>query len=204
MNINILNNYENRYRELAIQGTVKLRLEEILRLLNKKRLSEIASSLDLTGRSKMNKGELATELTGKILSVYQLESILLLSREEEFQFYQQLLHQPLLHNNNISPSAYLHFMNHGILFTFFDEDKLYFIIPEEIRNELHQLNWDSLLWTWSWQQQIIQYISAAVNLYGICTPKLVLDIYNAQSDYSLSALDLDEIAGFHLSRLLLR
>lgn len=192
---------KQRNRELAIQGTVKFRLEEILPLLSKARLTEIASSINMPGRSKMNKAGLAAELTRNILQSYTLDFILLLSREEEFLFYQQLLRQPYVQNNEIATGTYLHFSEHGVLFTFFDEDKLYLVIPEEVKEVVRQLDWDALIRTRSWEQSVLRYVTAAVNLYGVCTPELLLDIYNGQNDQSLNMADLMKITYFHLSRM---
>jgi len=198
--INISHLYEQRNRELAIQSTIKYRLEEILPLLSKNRLADIASSINLPGRSKMNKAELAAELPLHLLETNRLDFILLLSREQEFQFYQEVLRQPFVQNNDITPGTYLHFIDHGVLFTFFDEDKLYFVIPEEVKEVLKKLNWDALLRTRSWEQEVLQYVSAAVNLYGVCNPELLLDIYHDQNNQGLRMEDLEEITDFHLRR----
>jgi hypothetical protein len=199
--INFSDRYKQRNRELAIKSPVKYHLEEILPLLSKNRLLELASSIELTGRSKMNKDELAAEISRDILREYRLDFIMLLSSEEEFQFYQEVLGQPYMQNNDALPGNYLHFMNLGILYTFFDEDKLYLVIPEEVKEALKQLDWEALRWTRSWEQLVLQYVNAAVNLYGVCTPELLLDIYNDQNEQRLSLEHLKEITDFHLMRM---
>jgi hypothetical protein len=75
------------------------------------------------------------------------------------------------------------------------------VIPEEVKEVLQQLDWDALLRTRSREQSVLQYVTAAVNLYGVCTPELLLDIYNDQNDESLSLADLMEITDFHLRRM---
>ncbi|WEK54600.1 MAG: SEC-C metal-binding domain-containing protein [Candidatus Cohnella colombiensis] len=199
--IDITNLYQERHRQLAIQRSVKSKLEDILPLLSKGRLTEIASSIELSGRSKMNKAELVAELPRNILREYQLDFTLLLSTEEEFRFFQEVLSQPYVQNNDISPGTYVHFLNYGILYTFFNKDKLYFVIPEEVKAALNKLDWDAVHWTRSWEQLVLQYVSAAVNLYGVCTPELVLDIYNGQNEQHLSMLDLEEVTDYHLNRM---
>ena len=149
----------------------------------------------------MNKAESAAELTRSIPEPSALDFTLRLSTEEEFLFYQQLLRQPYVQNNEITPGTYLHFSERGVLFTFFDEDKLYLVIPEEVKEAIRELDWDAVLRTRSSEQMVLKYVDAAVNLYGVCTPEQLLNIYNDQNGQSLTMAELEEITHFHLNRM---
>jgi len=200
-----MTDFSRRYRqkqiEDAIKGEVRLKLHEILPLLSKNRLTSLASSMGLHGRSKMNKSELEAALPPYLLDVNHLEFVLLMSREDEFRFYLDLLHEPYIQNDEITPGVCRYLMALGILFSFFNEDKLYFVIPEEVKGAHRQLDWDRIVRIRARQQLVLRYVEVTINLYGVCRPELLIDIFNEQNDHNLSMSELEEICEIHLVRM---
>lgn len=190
-----------KHQENAIQGAVKFKLSEILPLLGKNRLSTIASNVGLPGRSKMNKQDYISALPPYILSVDELEMTLRMSRKEEFILYQELLNESYVQNDDITPGRCLYLMDKGILFSFIHKDKLYFVIPQEIKDAHQKLDWDSLISTKTHDDLVLDYVKAAVHLYGICKPEQLIDIYNRQNEDTLSFAELSKICNFHLERM---
>ncbi|MFC3342160.1 YecA family protein [Paenibacillus abyssi] len=193
--------YKLMHAEYAIRGEVKQNLSEILSLLSKIRLSDIARSVNLSGRSKMNKQELAKALQEYILDSMFVEELLRLAREDEFSLYQVLIRESYVKDDNLVPGVCLFFMDNGLLHVFMDkDDKLYFVIPEEFRELNEQLDWLSLNRMRERHQLVLQYIQAVVHLYGVCKPELLIEIFNNQNHEKLHMSELLHIANFHLRR----
>jgi hypothetical protein len=190
-----------KHQEIAIKGAVKYKLSEILPLLSKNQLSTIASNVGLPGRSKMKKQDYISALPPYILRVDELEMTLQMTRKEEFILYQELLNEPYVQSDDITPGRCFYLMDKGILFSFHHKDKLYFVIPQEIKDAHQKLDWDSLIRTKTHDDLVLDYVMAAVNLYGICKPEQIIDIYNRQNDDTLSITELLKICNFHLERM---
>lgn len=48
---------------------------------------------------------------------------------------------------------------------------------------------------------MLDYVKAAVQLYGVCKPEQLVDIYNRQNNDTLSITELSKICNFHLERM---
>ncbi|GMK42389.1 zinc chelation protein SecC [Paenibacillus sp. CCS19] len=178
----------------AIKGEVTTELRNILLKLTKERLSELASSYNVPGRSKMNKSELADALMERIADGNEVSIAFQVARPNDWELATRLLQVPYLHDDGIVPGQYVSLMNRGMLFSFYSDEKLTYLIPSEIQEAYRQLPFSEFMDSRDRCQLVSQYIDACVNLYGVCSIGTVYEIYLAQhtSDESMTP---EEFAG---------
>ncbi|NHN32552.1 YecA family protein [Paenibacillus agricola] len=172
--------------QYAIKGEVTTKLKDILQVRTKEKLSLLASSYALPGRSKMKKQDLADALYQHIMDVNVLRDVLLIAKTEEWKLINRLLEVPYVHDDTLYPGMYLFLMGKGLLYSFYKEEKMYFLIPEEIKEVYRSIPLKALLEDRDRSQLILQYINASANLYGICPQVKVIEIFNSQNKSQLT------------------
>ncbi|WP_308637389.1 YecA family protein [Paenibacillus silvisoli] len=177
----------------AIKGAAATSLKEILPMLTKDRLNFIAAGCSLTGRSKLKKQELADALFERITDEQDVRKAFLTAETEEWAFVSRLLEAPYVQDDDVFPSVYLFLMDKGLLFSFMEQDKLYYVIPEEIKSVYRNLDQQAFHQERSYSQLVLQYIEAVVSLYGICPIEKMLEIYNDQNEGSLTKEAVDAV-----------
>ncbi len=177
----------------AIKMVARTGLTDILLALTKEKLSYLASVYELPGRSKMNKPELATSLFGCITDIDNIEDILLIADPKELQLLATLLDTTCLKDGGIVPGDYLYLMKRGLLFSFYYNDELIFVAPDEIKDVYKRINKNAFNKKRERYQLIYSYILALANLYGIYKPQLLLEIFNAQNSEKLDDMELMQI-----------
>lgn len=165
----------------AIIGETMHRLADILPSLTKTRLAAAASVYNISGRSKMKKEELAAAVQAGIEEPDTLQAALINSRPKEWELFSSLLDGSYQPNNATPFGYYYYFLDRGLLFTFFENNQLHLVIPDEVRSAIRKL--DQAVFRQALQQnhQLYNYLMAAINLYGIITPAKLVEIINAQN-----------------------
>ncbi len=188
----------NRIKELNIQHAIKgkpvTKLKDILQSLTREQLNFLAGNHDISGRSKMKKAELADALVQTITNEVVIKNALLIARAKEWQFWSRLLAVPIFQDDAAVPGMYLYLKDIGMLYSFYDHDELYFVIPEEIQDAYHRINQRSFRKERDRYQLVSQYIEAATNLYGVCPVDQLIDIVNSQNEDSLSDAEFLQIS----------
>lgn len=191
-------------KQNAIKGKVKHGLYDILNDLTKARLSSLAQLYEVTGRSKMTKEQLVDGLFEAILERKYLEPALLISRQEEWDLFEQLLKSSSLQfaeqDTSINPGIYDFLMNAGFVFSYYTDGSLYFVIPDEIKREYNSLNLQKFTYIRELFQKVYDYTMALTNLYGAFKPELLIDIFNEQNNEQMSKEEFMLILERHLSR----
>lgn len=170
----------------AIKGEVTTKLKDNLQVLTKERLSLLASRYELPGRSKMKKQDLADALYQHIKDVNVVRAALLIAKTEEWKLIDRLLKAPYVQDDTLYPGMYLFLMEKGLLYSFYKEEKMYFLIPEEIKEAYRSMPLEAFLEDRDRLQLILQYINASANLYGICPQDKVIEIFNSQNKCQLT------------------
>lgn len=177
----------------AIKGSVETRLKDILARLNKDRLNFIAANCALTGRSKLKKQELADALCERIADGNQVRMAFLTAEEQEWELVCRLLEAPYIQDNAVFADAYLFLMDKGLVFSFMERDRLFFVMPEEVKAAYKGLDPKSFREERSRTQLVLRYIEAAANLYGICPVSKVIEIINDQNGGGLTEEQFNRI-----------
>ncbi|WP_091188612.1 YecA family protein [Paenibacillus catalpae] len=180
--------------QYAIKGEVKTRLAEILPLLTKEKLNMLAGNYEIKGRSKLKKQELADAVQAAIVDVRELNMALLLATSKEWELLQKLLSVPYLQDDAMLPGAYFFLMNTGLFYSFYDQDKLYYVLPEEVKEAYAKVVGPTLLKERERIQHVGTYILAAMNLYGLCPFEQFIAIYNAQNEEQLDEAEFTRVS----------
>ncbi|SFL07494.1 SEC-C motif-containing protein [Paenibacillus sp. 1_12] len=177
----------------AIKGEVSTKLKDNLQVLTKERLSLLASSYELPGRSKMKKQDLADALYKHITNVNVVRDTLLVAETEEWELINTLLKAPYVQDDTLYPGMYLFLREKGLLYSFYKEEKMYFLIPEEIKEAYRSIPLKAFLEDRDRLQLILQYIHASANLYGTCPQGKVIEIFNSQNKCQLTENELVDV-----------
>jgi hypothetical protein len=187
-------------KQHAIKGQVYTKLKDILPLLTKARLSSIAAQHNLSGRSTLNKDEIINRLYDHILEEGHLEAAILIANAKEWALFEQLVQAPTKQSDSLVPGTYLIWMNRGFLFSFLDQDKLVYVIPEEVKEAYLRMPKKAFMKKRERHQLVVAYINAVINLYGVCKPEKLIEIFNDQNDKKLTELEFMEIYGVQSGR----
>lgn len=170
----------------AIKSPIQTKLEEILKLLKKDDLLTFADTFGISGRSKMNKDKLVGELNKHFLNPVYLEDTLLAATKEELSLLKILLEVTYSEKGETTYGNLRYLTAMGIIFLFRQENTIYMIVPEEIK-ELYQLiDQKSFNQRYRKVDEVHQYILAMTNLYGAFSSNLPFEVYNKQNDKKLS------------------
>jgi uncharacterized protein YecA (UPF0149 family) len=184
----------------AIVGDVVTDFAELLNNLSKARLAALASTYKLPGRSKMKKDELASALLELITDKDKLASVLLRTESKEWELFQSLLQNPIQHNNYVIYSDYYFLMEHGLVFTYFTDNKLQIIIPDQVLTAYKALDQEQFQHTHDRYLTIHNYLLALTNLYGMFKPAVLFEIFNEQNEVELSEEELQAALEFFFVR----
>ncbi|MGG3455046.1 SEC-C metal-binding domain-containing protein [Paenibacillus rhizolycopersici] len=165
----------------AIIGERMQRLADILPSLTKTRLAALASVYNISGRSKMKKEELIAAVQAGMEDSETLQAAFLNSRPKEWELFGSLLDGSYQPSNATPFGYYYYFLDRGLLFTFFENNQLYLVIPDEVKSAIRKLDQPSFRKALQRSHQLYNYLMSAINLYGIIAPAKLVEIINAQN-----------------------
>ncbi|MGG0824952.1 SEC-C metal-binding domain-containing protein [Paenibacillus turicensis] len=177
----------------AIIGDVTTSLSETLLGMSKSKLSALATANKIAGRSKLKKEELALALQQWLTEPANLESILLEAAFDEWDLFKSLVQNSIQQDNYIPYGQYVYLLERGVVYTYFNDKKLYLVMPDEIVQAFHKMNTAAFNEAYEKRMYIFQYVLALNNLYGIFTTEMLHEIYNDQHEEKLS---LEEITSY--------
>ncbi|MDN4066569.1 SEC-C metal-binding domain-containing protein [Paenibacillus vini] len=187
--------------QYAIVGEVNPSLKETLKGLTKTRTASLARAYQVPGRSKMKQAELAKAVQEYITDPAQLESILLILDAAEWAVFEAAYGDSFVQDNYLPYGYYRLMLELGIVFTYFNEGKLYLVMPDEVKEVFTKLNTPEFAKKRSKMALVFDYLLAMSNLYGIYTPDKLLEIYNGQNASDpLEQEELDELIKQFLQR----
>lgn len=176
----------------AIHHPVVTSLPEILPLLTREALYSLAQSCEFPGRSKMNKQALIEALPASLSSDEYLTKILLLANDRELDLFNQVIQKDSMSMGG-NYRLYDVLTTSGLLYIFYEKDKLYSVVPEDIKNDC-----STILRSSSYRKmkkrydEVTKCINAATNLYGFIELEELTEIFN-QHDESENKLDFYEL-----------
>ena len=100
---------------------------------------------------------------------------------------ERLLDVPYVQDNAVTADAYLFLMDKGLVFSFMEQDKLFLVMPEEVKSAYGKLDQKSFQAERGVTQLILRYAEAAANLYGVCPVRKLIEMINEQNDVRLTA-----------------
>jgi hypothetical protein len=191
---------EELTREFSIKGNGGTSLRDLLPLLNKNRLAELASAYQVPGRSKMKKEQLVAALAEHMSVPDSLCAVLLLTEEREWKHFEYMLKKQVREDKGHVFGDYRFLLESGLIFVIAEADKLVFVLPDEIQQAYGKLNKTEFRKQRTRLQQIHGYVSAFANLYGAYRAEHLIRTFNEQNELPLS----DEEFMDALNRFMLR
>jgi len=186
--------------EYAIHSEAKHKLAELLTQVKKEDLIQFAKKLKLVGYSKLNKEDLVVTTTQHLANKEYLVESLMLSTDQELEFWQAVYHNPEQLTVDIIPGKYRYLQMQGILYSFYHQEKLIFVIPDEIKSTYDEINWNEILEARKKKQLVLQYIRSASHLYGTISVDELVAIYNEQNKQAITKDEFESIANYYLQR----
>ncbi|WP_138494620.1 YecA family protein [Paenibacillus pinistramenti] len=173
---------EQLTKEYVIKGTVVTGLTGLLSILNKTRLSALASAYEVAGRSKMKKEQLVEALAAQMTDPAYVRSVLLLAEEPEWKLFERLLKKPVLEDKGVGFGECGFLLEFGLVFAIQEDQKPFLILPDEVKAAYGKLNkadfrkQQARLWL------IHDYAAALSNLYGAYKADTLIKVFNAQNE----------------------
>ena len=183
--------------EMAIPGEVRHSLAEILPLLKKERLMDLAYFYSVSGRSRMNKPELVDCLLERMQEFGQFVMIAVMLRDVEKDFLQSLIakntrgrkpkEKPeprtgvIIKDNYAPPLATGFLMDIGLVFSFIKDGQISFICTDEVLEAYPVLFSPTSEGMRIKYQYVHSYLVAMTNLYGVFPVQHFCDIFLSQN-----------------------
>ncbi len=184
----------------AIESGPTSSLMDILRSLKPEDLLLTASQFGVREGFIAKKERIIKKLPDYILKRRRIEDALAATRSGEYDLFLKLLDQEYIQDNRLAYGTYGYLFDEGIIYSFYDDGKVFFVIPDEIKEVFR--NMDTVLFekVLKENQLIYKYILSFTNLYGIFNKELLIAVYNSQNKGELTLEGLEVILDMYLSR----
>jgi len=189
--------------ERAIQATIeKLNLKYSIHTAPVYRLADVLAQYKITwlrmiGRSlgvkyygKVSKDELIKAISVKLVKKDNLLNLLYLLSEDEMRFFLEVAKNDQLEKELSYLASYTTAQNVGILQCYHYSGKLWFVVPDEIKDGLTGLIENGFLDERRHRDRLNECAIAAVNLYGVISQEDFVKLFN---DLNETKTSMDEI-----------
>ena len=188
------------WESFAIQGEITNCLSDILQRLIEVDLHCMVKNYDKRQPEEKSSHEIITPLLKLMTKRKKIEEILILSRPDEFKLFQELMDKDFKDIDDMPFEDYAYLMEYGIVFSFYDKERRYLLIPDEIKNTYSIINRSALESIRKKNAAIYRYIKSLCNFYGAFNSKQFVDIYNSYELQCLSIAEFKKILSGLVSR----
>ena len=148
----------------------------------------------------VQKEKLIKEILDYSLKWGRIESALIIAGPREYDLFSSLLKKEYIQDNELPFGYYGHLWNNGIIFSFYDKGKVFFNVPDEIKEVFAGRDKEIFGKVLEENQLIYKYIMAFVNLYGVFSKDMLVEVFNSQNDEVLTLDDFEAVLGMYLTR----
>ncbi|NEU04474.1 SEC-C metal-binding domain-containing protein [Clostridium senegalense] len=195
MNQELINYIIEANKELAIKKELKFSLKECLSDLTKNNLTDLAGIYEIVGRHKMKKDMLVDELCSKIQDANILQEDLVPVDVHGMKLLQELRNEKYIECTTMPVENYIFLYNIGMAFTYISENKVYIVMPTEIKHLIEKINFEKLAVKQERYRNVQEYLLAFSNLYGIFEIEFFMNIFNDNNDEKLDEEEFLDILG---------
>jgi hypothetical protein len=188
--INVLNAFETKPAS---------NLKLILESLQTKELMKAALELNIKYDS-VNRKLLVNAISNEIQNINRIENALVLTRGNEFDSFTELLEKENIQDNIYAHGNTGYLQDNYIVFSFYNEGKIYFLIPEEIKKIYSKGETPGFLKRFGRHNQIYRYLNACISLYGAFKKEKFIEIFNHYNDEKLKQKEFTDVLNAFLSR----
>lgn len=161
-------------------------LTEILALKNVTALRKLAKPLHVKNYSKLPKPLLAAAISEIVQQVKVLREFLFAADEKEWAFFQKVAAKKYLQTDKVYITSYGVCQSLGLLQSFYFEDKLYFVVADEIKTAYRELVKTGFPEEKRFSDLLHNYAVAAVSLYGAVSQDDFVALFNSQNERKTS------------------
>ena len=161
-------------------------LSEILALKKVTALRKLGKELHVKYYGKLPKPLLAVAIAEIVQQVKVLREFLFVADETEWAFFKKVAAKKYLQTDKVYISSYGVCQSLGLLQSFYFEDKLYFVVPDEIKASYRKLVKTGFLEEKRYSDLLHSYAVAAVSLYGAISQDDFVALFNSQNERQTS------------------
>jgi hypothetical protein len=188
--INVLNAFETKPAS---------NLKVILESLQTKELMGAALALNVKYES-VDREFLLRAISQEIQNAKRIENALFLTRDNELDSFTALLGIEHIQDNIYAHGYTGYLQDNYIIFSFYYEGRIYFLIPEEIKKIYSEIENPGFLKKLGRHKQIYQYLNACLSLYGAFKKEKFIEIFNHYADEKLKHKEFLAVLNAFLSR----
>ncbi|MGM0366593.1 MAG: YecA family protein [Actinomycetota bacterium] len=179
--------------QLAYPVKPYLSLKQILYNFDSQTRLSIAQELGIRLRMNLSKEKEISKMLQHMLDKKRIEHILLILDQNEYDLFLQLLEKDYTQDNALSFWPSLFMIEQKLLFSFYDEGKVFFIIPQEIKTIYSDLDKKQFKPLRASYQEVHGYLMALSNLYGYFERYKLVEIFNYHNQQKLSIKECNTI-----------
>ncbi|MGL5150521.1 MAG: YecA family protein [Clostridium sp.] len=178
-------------KKFASKKEIKNTLEGCLDDITKVRLGDLATLYDISGRSKMNKEEMIQELLRNILNKDVFNENIESLTEQELSLMEKLVKSSSENTSDMLFREYFNLYRFGIVFTYYKNNEVCMVVPNEIKELFNGLDLNSLKSEKQRFEIIEKYITVFSNVYGIFEKAFLIECFNEENDDKLTLEELN-------------
>lgn len=178
----VLNAVKDINLENAAHTAPVYSLAEILALKNVTELRKLGKVLQIKYYSKLTKPELIPAIAETMKQLYTLRSCFYALSEMEWEFFQKAAAKKCFQTKKVYINSYHISQSMGLLQCFYSENKLSFVVPDEIRAAYWELAKTDFSEDKRFRDLLNNYAIAAVSLYGVISQDDFVALFNSQNE----------------------
>jgi len=199
-NINMDKMLKQAWESFAIQGEIISSLPDILKRLIQVDLHSLARDHGIDQPDKKSDKEIIARLLKLMTDSKKIKEILMIARPDEFDLFVELLDVDFKDIDEMPYESYAYLMEHGMVFSFYYQERRYLLISEEIKSIYRKINKPVFSAHREKYLLIYKYIKALCNFYGAFDPEQFIDIYNSLNQIHLNIAGFKAISDRLISR----
>jgi len=157
-------------------------LIEILALKSVTDLRQLGKALKVKYYGKLPKSELIPAIVETLKQFHLLLNCLYTLDEIEWEFFQRVAKKKHLQTEKVYIDSYHVPQKMGLLQCFYHNDKLWFVVSDEIRTAFRKLSETDFLEDKRFRDLLNKYAIAAVSLYGVISQNDFVELFNSQNE----------------------
>lgn len=172
--------------EHAAHTTPLYSLAAIIALKNVTTLRKMGKILRIKNYGKLPKPLLITSIAEIVQQEDLLRDLLYAIDESEWDFFQRVAAKKYIQTDKVYIETYNACQNLGLLQSFYFEDKLFYVVPDEIKAVYKKLAKTDFPEGKRFRDLLNNYAIAAVSLYGVISQDDFVALFNSQNERQTS------------------
>ncbi|MDO0822653.1 SEC-C metal-binding domain-containing protein [Desulfosporosinus nitroreducens] len=168
--------------ENAAQTEPFYSLTEILALKNMTELRQLGKVLQVKYYGKLPKAELIPAIAETLKQSDTLRNCLYTLNEIEWEFFQKAAAKKHLQTDKVYIDSYHIPQKMGLLQCFYHKDKLWFVVPKELRAAYRIISETDFLEDKRFRDLLNRFAIAAVSLYGVISQDDFVELFNSHNE----------------------